>query len=508
MAGGLLTLSNNGSIAQSSGVTLAGAGAQFDISAANGARTIKDLSGVAGSTVQLGNNALIVGTANSTTFAGILDDSSNPGGSLVKQGSGTLTLSAANTYSGGTTINAGLINFIALEQLRHRHDHPERRRPAVGGRQHDRHLLVPRLVLGAAGATFDTDGNNVTFATGLGGAGGITKQGLGTLTLAGTNTFSGGTVLNAGGLVVSGSLASGVTVNAGNLLVSGTVGSSVAMNGGSTVVNGRVTGAVTVNGGTLGGNGTIGGLTMNGGTVGPGNSIGTLNVTGNVVQNAGSIYQVEANAAGQADRINAGGTAAINGGTVQVIAAARQLRQEHDLHHPQCHRRRQRRLLRRDQQLRLPDADAVLRRQRRVPHPGAAAQTAFTPQLRGADAQPEGGRRRAQPEHRQCQRRLRHGDRRAGRPQHRAGPDCARYDQRPALCRLRHPEHQQQHDVHECAGPADGQRARLQRSAGQRQALAQACEIESCDARRPVERVGRARSAVSARCWATPMPRR
>ena len=56
------------------------------------------------------------------------------------------------------------------------------------------------------------------------------------------------------------------------------------------------------------------------GILAPGNSIGTLNISGNFTQAAGSTYQVEANAQGQADRINVGGTAAIQGGTVQVLA--------------------------------------------------------------------------------------------------------------------------------------------------------------------------------------------
>ena len=38
------------------------------------------------------------------------------------------------------------------------------------------------------------------------------------------------------------------------------------------------------------------------------------------MQAAGSTYQVEVNAAGQGDRINVTGTAAIQGGTVQVLA--------------------------------------------------------------------------------------------------------------------------------------------------------------------------------------------
>ena len=104
-ANSTLRLNNAGSIATSSGVNLAGAGAAFSISAGTGNKTIQDLSGVAGSSVLLGNNTLSVGSANSTTFAGVIDGAGGVGG-LVKQGSGTLALSGTNTYTGGTTIGA------------------------------------------------------------------------------------------------------------------------------------------------------------------------------------------------------------------------------------------------------------------------------------------------------------------------------------------------------------------------------------------------------------------
>ena len=77
--------------------------------------------------------------------------------------------------------------------------------------------------------------------------------------------------------------------------------------------------------GTLGGTGTIFGGVNTQGIIAPGNSIGTITVNGTFIQAAGSTYQVEVNAAGQGDRINvtgAPGTATINGGTVQVLAQA------------------------------------------------------------------------------------------------------------------------------------------------------------------------------------------
>ena len=55
----------------------------------------------------------------------------------------------------------------------------------------------------AGGAFIDSNGQPITIAQDLGGVGGLTKQGAGTLTLAGTDTYTGNTTVSAGTLAVS-----------------------------------------------------------------------------------------------------------------------------------------------------------------------------------------------------------------------------------------------------------------------------------------------------------------
>ncbi|WP_186238368.1 hypothetical protein, partial [Burkholderia gladioli] len=55
---GTLALGAGGSLAAGTGVNLANAGATFDIGNAGGAQTIGGLTGVAGTTVNLGGNGL------------------------------------------------------------------------------------------------------------------------------------------------------------------------------------------------------------------------------------------------------------------------------------------------------------------------------------------------------------------------------------------------------------------------------------------------------------------
>ncbi len=89
-------------------MTLAG-GATLDLSG-EAHQTLASLASAdgPGSTVYLGNAKLTVSNAVNTTFAGVISGS---GGSLVKQGSGTLTLSGTNTYGGSTLIAGGVLKI-------------------------------------------------------------------------------------------------------------------------------------------------------------------------------------------------------------------------------------------------------------------------------------------------------------------------------------------------------------------------------------------------------------
>jgi outer membrane autotransporter protein len=290
------------------------------------------------------------------TLSGVISGA----GALSKAGAGILTPSGANTYTGGTTINAGTLAISADNNLG----------DAAGGLtfgggtlRFDAGLSSARsAMLNAGGGTFHTNGNAVTLSGAISGAGALSKVSAGTLTLTGANAYSGNTTIDAGTLQVgdggtTGTLGTGAVTNnaalafnrsdalsvanaisgtgtltqagAGTLTLTGasTYSGATAVNAGTLAVNGSITSAITVNnGGTLGGSGSAGNVTvMSGGALAPGNSIGTMTVNGSLTFQAGSVFRVETDSAGNADRINvvgAPGTITINGGTVDVQAGA------------------------------------------------------------------------------------------------------------------------------------------------------------------------------------------
>ena len=175
-AGGTLTLNNS---------TLSGT-----YSATGGAAGTGATAGSAqGQTLYLQGGTAATVLSGTQTLAGA--DAVAGAGGLTKSGSGTLTLNGANAnYTGATTVAGGVINFNAANNFGTA-NHPQRRRPPMGGRDDDRHLHTA-ITLATGGGTFDTNGNNVAFASFLTGGGGLTKAGTGTLTLSVANSYLAG----------------------------------------------------------------------------------------------------------------------------------------------------------------------------------------------------------------------------------------------------------------------------------------------------------------------------
>ena len=135
-------------------------------------------------------------------------------GPLTKTGGGTLALTAANTYSGGTVLAAGTLavgDAMALGAGALTFGGGALQAGADG-------LTIGNGALLAQNGTIDTQGYGLTYAGVISGGGALTKLGSGTLALTAANSFSGGTLLDAGAVSVgnAGALGSGaVTFNGG-----------------------------------------------------------------------------------------------------------------------------------------------------------------------------------------------------------------------------------------------------------------------------------------------------
>jgi autotransporter-associated beta strand protein len=191
-------------------------------------------------TLNSGGGTVQADTGVSATFNGSVSGL----GELRKTGTGTLTLNGTNTYTGGTTINAGTLaltttsfnpsGFVNISGSGAAFDIS-----GAGG-----NITIgdfsgvsgSLLHLGANTLIFGTS-NSTTFAgNGDGVGGGLTKQGSGIFTISSTstNTYTGPTTIQAGTVVVDGTITvSTTTVNSGaTLMGTGTVA--------QTIVNGTI----------------------------------------------------------------------------------------------------------------------------------------------------------------------------------------------------------------------------------------------------------------------------
>lgn len=267
--------------------------ARVDFSASRGPEGDRKLSvgSIAGAgSFILGRNELTVGGNNlSTEVSGAI---SGFGGSLVKVGTGTLTLSGTNTYTGATNVNAGTFNVTG----------------SIGSAE------LPSGPIGVlAGATLNV---------GAMGAINIDAIPTGNLTNAGTVTVEGG-----GKLTDFGGFIGNLPGSQGTVTVSGA--GSIWTNTGTIVVGGQGAGTLTIqDGGTVnsGGGGSVGLSAGSTGIVtvtgsgsnwtnrtGGGLNIGSLGTGALLITNGGMVINDTAFTANVGNASGSQGTVAVTG---------------------------------------------------------------------------------------------------------------------------------------------------------------------------------------------------
>ena len=204
---GTLTLTGNNTYAGGTAIndgTLKGniaSGTDLSIAASaiyDGDNKARSVGGLNGGGKILNTDGL---TVQSGDFAGFIDNSNT---SLTKTGAGTLTLTGNNAYTGSTTISEGTLkgNIASGTDLSiaasATYDGANKAR-SVGG-------------LNGGGKILNTDGLTVQNGT-FGGVidnsnTSLTKTGAGTLTLSGTNTYTGMTTVRSGTLALGSDLTS------------------------------------------------------------------------------------------------------------------------------------------------------------------------------------------------------------------------------------------------------------------------------------------------------------
>ncbi|TPO08124.1 autotransporter outer membrane beta-barrel domain-containing protein [Mesorhizobium sp. B1-1-5] len=199
------------------------------------------------------------------------------GGALTKNGAGTLVLTAANTYTGGNTVNAGILRAGAANAL----GSGPMTLANVAGAQLD--LNNFNTVIGAlnggganggnvalGSATLQINGGNGSYSGTISGTGGILRTGGGTQTFTGcNNSYTGATNLQGANIstdcIRNGGVASGIGA-------SSSAATNLVFNNASLIYTG---GSVTTDRGFQ--------LSANIGAINVSNAATTLTFTGNVV---------------------------------------------------------------------------------------------------------------------------------------------------------------------------------------------------------------------------------
>ena len=233
VAAGVLVLAGGAALAGAGAVTVAsGAILRLDAN-----ETVGALAGDGG--VDLGTHVLTTGSGASSAFGGTIAGA----GALVKTGAGTLRLTGANTYLGGTSVLAGTLAGDTT---------------SLQGAVALSTSALLRFDQAAAG----------TFASAITGAGHVIKDGTGNLVLSGANTYTGGTSVLAGTLTGDAvSLRGAIANDAAVLFDQSSSGIYAgAMSGAGSLTKGgagtlTLSGANTYTGGTTVAGGTLAGTT-------------------------------------------------------------------------------------------------------------------------------------------------------------------------------------------------------------------------------------------------------
>ena len=323
VAGGRLVLTETGSLSDSSQVNIANS-ATFDISEAVN-QTFGGLAG--GGDLEIGATQLTIDQANTTTFDGVIN---GDGGSLVKTGSGVLTLGGTNTFTEGTEINAGTLALSATGVLTDTGTINVNSGGTLDTSASDQVIDAlsgaGRVEIGSSALTttqdFDTTFSGSIADGGIaGGSGGqLIKNGTGELTLSGANSFSGAAQVNTGTLTLSGvgslatntvNVASDATLNNNS---SGLAAGATLTNDGSVNLNSDDTISTLVNTGTINNDqftleATDGFALNNGSVINANLGAGTVTANGDVALNGTSATETFTVASGTttlgaAERLN------------------------------------------------------------------------------------------------------------------------------------------------------------------------------------------------------------
>ena len=229
-----------------------------------------------GDTNSLGGAAIPV-TAGATlefnqNFDGTFAGGVSGGGSLIKDGSGSVAFTGTNTYTGGTTISGGTLQL------------------GNGGTSGS----IMGDVVDNGTLAFERS-DVVTFSGAISGNGSLIQAGTGTTILTAISNFTGGTTISAGTLALSGS---GSIASSSDVSVDGTFDVSAA-SGGVSIASLQGSGSVVLGANTLtltNANGDFGGVISGTGglSVSSGNQTlsGANTYTGGTTISAGATLQV------------------------------------------------------------------------------------------------------------------------------------------------------------------------------------------------------------------------